>query len=85
MIDATFGDEYAQLKETGMKFMSDYRNISFNYTRVKPNELQAVRALNETGREISQKLNEKTRLMDYVFRVCSKLMIVVYLKIIYGE
>lgn len=85
VIDASFGDEYAQLKEKGMNFMSDYRNISFNYTKVNPNELHAIQMANETTREISQILNEKTRLMDYVFNICSKLMIVIYVKIIFGE
>lgn len=84
VIDASFGDEYAQLKAKGMNFLSDYRNISFNYTKVDPSELHAIRMANETGHEISQILNEKTRLMDYVFHICNELMIVVYLKIVYG-
>lgn len=85
MVDASFGNEYAELKEKKLNFMSDYKEISFNYTKINPNELHAVQVANETGRKISEILNEKTQLMDYGFRICSKLMIVVYLKIIYGE
>lgn len=84
VIDASFGNEYAELKAKGLSFMSDYRNISFNYTKVNPSELHAIRMVNETGREISQILNEKTRLMDYIFYICNELMVVIYLKIVYG-
>lgn len=85
VIDADFGDEYSHLKEKEMKFMSEYSNFSFDYRVTDPKDMEAVRILNETSRELSQKLNEKVKLMDYAFRFLDKLMIFIYLKIIYGK
>lgn len=84
VIDADFGDEYAHLKEKEMTFVSEYSNISFDYKASNPKELQAIKTLNETARELSMKLKEKANVMDYIFRLCDKLMVLIYLKIIYG-
>ncbi|KAG5673428.1 hypothetical protein PVAND_003476 [Polypedilum vanderplanki] len=83
VIDAEFGNEYFELRKQEMKFMSDYSNISFNYKVNDPRDFEAMRLLNETGKELSQELNEKVKLMDGIFRFCSKLLILIYLKIIY--
>ncbi|CAG9808186.1 unnamed protein product [Chironomus riparius] len=83
VIDADFGDEYAHLKEKEMNFVSEYSNISFDFMATNPKELHPIKTLNETGRELSRSLNEKAYLMDYIFRFCDKLMILIYLKIIY--
>lgn len=85
VIDADFGDEYAHLKEKEMNFVSEYSNISFDFMATNPKELHTIKTLNETGRELSRKLNEKANLMDYIFKICDKLMILIYLKIIYGK
>ncbi|XP_070503328.1 protein sneaky [Chironomus tepperi] len=85
VIDADFGDEYAHLKEQEMNFVSEYSNISFDFLATNPKELHTIKTLNETGRKLSRKLNEKGKLMDYIFRFCDKLMILIYLKIIYDS
>ena len=85
MIDADFGDEYAHLKQNEMNFVSEYSNISFDFMATNPKELHTIKTLNETGRELSRELNEKANLMDHIFRFCDKLMILIYLKIIYGK
>lgn len=85
VIDEDFGNEYARLKEKEMRFMSEYSNISFNYQTGNVYDSHAIKILNETERELSKRINEKIHLMDYIFRIFSKLMILIYLKIIYGK
>jgi hypothetical protein len=84
VIDADFGSEYYELRQQEMKFTSAYSNISFDYEASNLSNFAAVRVLNETGRELSQALDEKVKLIDYIFRFCSRLMMLMYLKIIYG-
>lgn len=85
VIDADFGYEYAGLREKSMKLKTEYRNISFNYKTVDPDKIQAIQMLKKTGAGVSQTLNEKVRLIDYVYNIFRKLLLVIYLKIIYGE
>lgn len=85
VIDADFGYEYAGLREKSMKFKTEYRNISFNYEIVDPDKMQAIQMLRKTGAGVSQTLNEKVRLMDYVYNIFRKLLVVIYVKIIYGR
>jgi hypothetical protein len=85
VIDADFGYEYAGLRAKSMKFETEYRNISFNYQTVDPDKIQAIQMLKKTGAGVSQTLNEKVRLIDHVYSIFKKLLIVIYAKIIYGK
>lgn len=85
VVDSNFGSEYMRLREVERKFTMHYGNVSINYTTSNVKEIQAVKALNQASRSVGRELEKKATLLDKVIYYVEKLMVLFYIKVIYGE
>lgn len=86
MIDASFGEKYAELKEMERKFSTHYGNISFNFTT--PHNVKTFNPLtfiNETSQKINSKIDEKASYTRRTVRLVRNFMILIYFIMVYGE
>lgn len=84
VIDSRFGSEYVKLKEMERKFTMHYGNISINYTTADVRKTIAMKSINETRQIVSKKLQEKADHLDRIIYYVEKLMVFIYIKVIYG-
>lgn len=85
IIESVFGDDYKMFKETSNRYVSQYGNVSIDFQTSDPREMKIVKAVDQTTERIGVKLHEKKVFVDYLITVFMKLMILVYLKMIYGN
>lgn len=85
VVDSSFGSEYVKLKEKEELFAKKYGNVAVNYTTASAKAMKVVKSINATSRNVGEKLQEKAELVDRLSNFISKLMIFVYIKILYGK
>lgn len=83
VIDPNFSIEYARLKAMKKRFSTRYGNASI--THATSSELHAAKSINSTTRRIAQTIQEKRNFVDFLFGLAAKFMLIVCLKIVYGE
>lgn len=82
VIDSSFGSEYVRLREVERQFTMQYGNVSFNNTTTNLKEIQA---LNEATQSVSRELEKKAGQLDMLVYYVKKLMVLFYIKLIYGR
>jgi hypothetical protein len=85
VIDASFEEEFIQLKEIGNQFKASGNNISINYTTSNSDDIVAFNLINETSRVIKNDVSEKQNwLYVSIRRILFLFMTSIALKAIYG-
>lgn len=85
VVDANFGEDYKRLKEMSSGYLSQYGNVSIDVERTDPRDIKIVKSISRTSDEIAIELKKKKRFVDHLIGVFLNLMILVYLKMIYGN
>lgn len=82
VIDSSFGSEYVRLRKVERQFTMHYGNVSINNTATNLKEIQA---LNKASQSVSRELEKKAGQLDMLVYYVKKLMVLFYIKLIYGR
>jgi hypothetical protein len=84
VITDDFGKQYVELKGISGKLRTG-GNVAFEYRSQNLTQTKGYKMMNETKTMLYAKVNRKIRLLNGIFYIFKKLMVFMYIKILYGK